>query len=69
MQEMICTKPTEYRQVARRVGDRFEVDDAHVEVLKLVGHAVLPDESQHEPGNETEGTLHVKRKYTRREAA
>lgn len=61
MQEMICTHPTEYRQIARRVGDRFEVDDAHVEVLKLVGHAKLPDK--------TESTLHVKRKYTRREAA
>mgnify|MGYP001561979339 CR=1 FL=1 len=63
MQEMIATKPTEYRQIARRVGERFEVDDAHVEVLKLVGHAKLPDESQ------IEGTLHAKRKYTRREAA
>ncbi len=63
MQEMICTKPTEYRQIARAVGERFEVEDAHVEVLKLVGHAKL---AHAETKKMTESAPHVKRKYTKR---
>ena len=64
MQQMICITAVEYRQRPRKPGETFDVDDAHVEVLKLTGKARLP---AGEP--QTEGTLHVKRKYTRREAA
>ena len=70
MQEMIALSPIDYPPAkSHKTGDRFEVEDAHVKILAITGKAKLPDESQTDESQQVEGTLHVKRKYTRREAA
>lgn len=75
MQQMICVSPHEYRQRDRKIGEAFDVDDNHVEALRLTGKAKLPDEYETRdmtagPAENYEtrdmGTLHAKRKYTRK---
>lgn len=62
MVEMIATSNIDYPpSKSWKPGDRFEVEDAHVNLLTITGRAKLPDDDQ-----QIEGTLHLKRKYTKR---
>jgi len=67
MPKMIATSNIEYPPGSCfEPGDSFEVEDAHVNLLTITGRAKLPDESTPDEAPPIEGTLHAKRKYTRR---
>lgn len=58
MPEMIATSEIEYPPGKKWMpGDRFPVEDAHVEILRIAGRAKLPDDPQVTPTLKTESGL------------